>query len=64
MSLMTVSKRLFLITYDDGHLTQTIKVPAELYENEPEFRKNIISFKCLKCNFTSNFDCIEKESEK
>jgi len=54
-------QRLFLITYDDGFSTQTIKVPVELYENEIEFQKNIISMKCLHCNFESNFDCVETE---
>ncbi len=61
MSTTLMPQRLFLITYDDGYSTQTLKVPYELYLNEPEFQKNIISMKCLKCNFESNFDCIEKE---
>lgn len=63
MSQKLLPLRLFLITYDDGEGTQTIKVPVFLYENHPEFRKNIISFKCLSCNYESHFDCIEKESK-
>jgi len=56
----------FLITYDSGdeEKPQTRKVPVELYENEEEFRKNIISFKCSHCGFESSFDCVEKESDK
>lgn len=61
MSVKLMPQRLFLITYDDGYSTQTIKVPVELYENEIEFQKNIISMKCLNCNFESNFDCVDKE---
>ena len=61
MSVKLMPQRLFLITYDDGYSTQTVKVPVELYENEEAFRKYIISFKCLSCNFESHFDCVEKE---
>jgi len=42
MSITLMPQRLFLITYDDGYSTQTLKVPYELYINEPEFQKNII----------------------
>jgi len=63
MSVKLVQQRLFLITYDNGYTTQTIKVPVELYENEESFRKYIVSFKCLHCNFESHFDCITKEKE-
>lgn len=54
-------QRLFLITYDDGYSTQTIKVPVELYESEEAFRKYITFFKCLQCKFESHFDVIKKE---
>ena len=54
-------QRLFLITYDNGYSTQTVKVPVELYENEEAFRKYITFFKCLQCNFESNFDVVKKE---
>ena len=63
MSLITIPKRLFLITYDDGYSTQTLKVPVELYESDSNFQKNIISFKCLHCGVEFHYDCIEKESE-
>lgn len=57
-------QRLFLITYDSGESTQTLKVPVELFVNEPEiWAKNIIVMKCLHCGFESNFDEIEKENE-
>ena len=64
MSVKLMPQRLFLITYDDGYSTQTIKVPVELYVNEIEFQKNIISMKCLHCNFESSFDCVNKENVK
>jgi len=63
MSVTLMPQKLLLITYDDGYSTQTVKVPVELYENEEEFKKNIISMKCLHCGFESHFDCIEKENQ-
>ena len=47
--------KVFIITYDDGIGTQTLQVPDNLFYKEEEFRKNIISMKCLSCNFESNF---------
>lgn len=61
MSVKLMPERLFLITYDDGYTTQTLKVPVELFVNEEEFRKNIISMKCLHCGFESSFDTVDKE---
>lgn len=63
MSVKLMPQRLFLITYDDGDSSQTLKVPIELYANESEFQKNIISMKCLHCNFESHFNCVEKEDQ-
>jgi len=53
----------FIITYDSGdeEKPQTLKVPEIVYEQSPEFRKNIISFKCLDCGVEFHYDCIEKE---
>jgi len=65
MSVKLMPQRLFLITYDSGdkERPQTIKIPIELYVNEEEFRKNIISFKCLHCGAKSYDECIEKENK-
>lgn len=65
MSVKLLTKY-FLITYDSGdeEKPQTLKVPEIVYEQSPEFSKNIISMKCLSCDFESHFDCIEKESDK
>jgi len=63
MNVKLMPQRLFLITYDDGYSTQTVKVPVELYENEEEFKKNIISFKCLSCGVEFHYSCIDKENK-
>lgn len=55
---------IFLITYDDGEAEQVLKVPHIIFSNEEEFRKHIISMKCLSCNFESSFHTVEKESDK
>lgn len=63
MSQTLAGPKTFIITYDDGEGIQTLNVPQKIYENESEFQKNIISMKCLDCNFESHFDCIEKENK-
>ena len=52
--------KVFIITYDDGEGEQVLKVPHIIFSNEVEFRKNIISIKCLACNFESNFEVGKK----
>ncbi len=52
---------MFKIIYDDGISKQVLTVPHELYDSDAEFRKNIISMKCLCCGFESSFDYVEKE---
>jgi len=51
--------KVFIITYDDGAGEQTLEVPDNLFYKEEEFRKNILSMKCLSCNFESKF--VEEE---
>ena len=58
MSITLVKTKLFLITYDYGteDRPQTRKVPHDLLIKEPIlFAENIISIKCLDCNFESKF---------
>lgn len=55
----------FLITYDGGdkEKPQKLKVPQTLYEQDSEFSKFVISFKCLDCGLEFHYDRIEKESK-
>jgi len=55
----------FLITYDsgDGKKPQILKVPQMLYEQDSEFSKFVISFKCLDCGLEFHYDFIEKEDK-
>ena len=52
--------KVFIITYDEGSSRpKTRNVSHELYNSEWCFRKQILSMKCLHCNFESNFEEIE-----
>jgi len=58
VELVKPKTKLFLITYDYGteDRPQSRKVPHSLLLKEPIlFAENIISMKCLDCNFEANF---------
>lgn len=58
VQLVKPKTKLFLITYDYGteDRPHTRKVPHNLLQKEPLlFAENIISMKCLDCNFKSIF---------
>lgn len=63
MSQMFEKPKVFTITYDDDKDTQVLNVSHETFEEEEEFRKYIISMKCLCCGYESSFDEVEKESQ-
>ena len=66
MNAKLVNSKLFLITYDYGTKDRphTRKVPHNLLLQEPIlFAENIISMKCLDCNFESKFVDVSKENE-
>ena len=46
---------MFTIIYDDGISKQVLTVPHDLYNSDVEFRKNVISMKCLCCGFEFDF---------
>ena len=61
VKLVNPKTKLFLITYDYGteDRPHTRKVPHSLLLKEPIlFAENIISMKCLDCNFESNFEVV------
>jgi len=65
VTLVKPKLNLFLITYDYGteNRPHTRKVPHELLVKEPIlFAENIISMKCLDCNFESNFVDMEDKN--
>lgn len=47
--------KVFIITYDDGENGQVREIPHKLFNDDVDFRKNIICMKCLSCNFESKF---------
>ena len=64
MTLIKPKTKLFLITYDYGtkDRPQTRNVPHDLLVKEPIlFAENIISIKCLDCNFESKFVSMENK---
>ena len=65
VKLVNPKTKLFLITYDYGTKDRphTRKVPHSLLLKEPIlFAENIISMKCLDCNFESKFVDMENKN--
>ena len=65
VQLVKPKTKLFLITYDYGteDRPHTRKVPHSLLLKEPIlFAENIISMKCLDCNFEANFVDVENKN--
>jgi len=66
VKLVNTKTKLFLITYDYGteDRPHSRKVPHSLLLKEPIlFAENIISMKCLDCNFESKFVNMENKNE-
>ena len=49
------TSNMFLITYDCGKFQESVAVPHSLFNEDADFRKNIVCMKCLNCNFESKF---------
>ena len=56
--------KVFIITYDDGGESQTLSVPHDRFNEHVEFRKYIVSIKCLLCDSSNCVHCNFVEDQK
>ena len=56
--------KVFIITYDDGEGTQTLRVSHNRFNDDVTFRKWIVSIKCLFCDSSDCIHCNFEEKKK